>query len=113
MTLGEKQELFSRMLPLLYQYAHFMGYSIRTGDAFRDKRLHGDIGIKMGYGHRNSCHKLKLAIDLNITKDGIYLTGIPAQDAHNKIHDFWDLIGGAERIDHDLNHYSLEHQGHR
>ena len=113
MTLGSKQELFSRMIPLLYLYAQFHGYQIRTGDVFRDPRLHGDIGEKKGYGHKNSAHKNKLAIDVNITKDGVYLQGMAAADAHNFLHNFWDLIGGANRIPHDLNHYSLEHQGMR
>lgn len=113
MTLGEKQELFSRMIPLLYMYAHFKGYEIRTGDAFRDPSVHGKVGEKKGYGHKNSCHKLKLAIDLYITQGGVYLTGYKAATAHKFLHDFWDLLGGAERIPHDLNHYSLEHEGMR
>jgi hypothetical protein len=112
MRLGAKQELFSRMVPLLYLYAQFHGYQIRTGDAFRDPRVHGEVGEKKAvYGHRNSCHKLKLAIDCNVTKDGVYLEGQAAKDAHNFLHDFWLMLGGASRIPHDLNHYSLEHDG--
>ena len=113
MSLGKKQELFSRAMPLLYLYAQYQGYEIRTGDVFRDSRVHGDMGDKLGYGHRNSCHKLKLAIDANITKDGVYLVGQAAEDAHNFLHDFWDMLGGSTRIKDDLNHYSFEHNGFR
>ena len=113
MTLGEKQELFSRMEPLLFLFAQFLGYEIRGGDAFRDPRVHGEFGEAGGYGRKYSCHKLKLARDLNITKDGVYLKGAAAQEAHEKLHDFWDLLGGAPRIHGDMNHYSVEHNGYR
>lgn len=43
------------------------------GDLFRDPRLHGALGVKQGYGARNSCHKLKIAIDLNLFKDGAFI----------------------------------------
>lgn len=113
MSLGEKQELFSRMLPLFYLYAQFHGYQIRTGDVFRDPRVFGEVGESKGYGHRKSAHKLKLAVDANISKDGVYLEGMAAADAHNFLHNFWDMLGGAKRIPHDLNHYSIEHEGMR
>lgn len=114
MNLGNKQELFSRAQPLLYLYAQYHGYEIRSGDLFRDPREHGEIGEAVGsYGHKNSVHKLKLAIDVNLTKNGVYLEGMAAADAHNFLHNFWDMLGGAKRIPHDLNHYSFEHEGMR
>lgn len=113
MSLGEKQEAFSRALPRLFDHAHELGYEIRCGDLFRDPRLHGEMGESKGYGHKHSCHKQKLAIDLNITLDGVYLTGEAAKTAHNRIHDFWDMIGGSKRIEHDLNHYSIGWAGFR
>jgi len=56
-------------------------------------------------------HKSGLGIDLNLyNKNNQYLSsGIH----HVLLHDYWDSIGGAPRIDHDMNHYSLEHQGVR
>jgi len=113
MNLGKKQEQFSRAQPLLYLYAQYHGYEIRTGDAERNKKVFGKMGESKGYGHKNSTHKVKLAIDVNITKDDIYLKGIAAADAHNFLHNFWDMLGGAPRIPHDLNHYSFEWQGMR
>lgn len=102
-----------RMLPRLIDHVHSLGYEIRGGDLFRAPSVFGHMGEKKGYGHKNSCHKLKLAIDLNITLDGVYLRGDAAKKAHTAIHDFWDDMDGAERIPHDLNHYSLEHNGSR
>ena len=113
MKLGQKQELFSRLYPFLIAYAEILGYQVRCGDLFRDARVHGKFGEKKGYGRAFSCHKLKLAIDLNIMKDGVYLRGQAATEAHNKLHDLWDLLGGSKRIKSDMNHYSLEHNGYR
>jgi hypothetical protein len=113
MKLGEHQELFMRLLPRLLDHVHELGYEIRGGDLFRSPKVFGEVGVKKGYGHKNSCHKMKLAIDLNLTYGGVYLTGSNAQSAHNQVHDFWDELGGSNRIAHDLNHYSLERNGNR
>ena len=71
MRLGEKQELFMRLLPRLIDKVHELGFEIRGGDLFRDPRVHGGIGEKKGYGHKNSCHKMKLAIDLSKNAIGL------------------------------------------
>lgn len=74
MTLGEKQELFSNLLfRLLIKcqiVASSKGATIRLGDLFRDRRVHGEFGVKVGYGNAFSMHKLKLAIDIYMIKDG-------------------------------------------
>ena len=97
-----KQMMFSKMVCLLMQFAHCNSYQITLGDAYRDPRC--------DYGSPDSMHRRRLAIDLNLFKDGKYLT---SGKYHAKLHDFWDTIGGAERIEGDLNHYSLEHEGFR
>ena len=113
MSLGTEQERFMRMVPRLIDHVHSLGYEIRGGDLFRSPKVFGHIGEQKGYGHKNSCHKLKLAIDLNLTLDGIYLQGEDAKLAHDECHDFWDGLGGSKRIPSDLNHYSIEYQGMR
>jgi hypothetical protein len=105
-NLGKAQERFSQRIAVLELAAKVLGYEIRGGDYFRDERVHGKWGIKKGYGRAYSCHKLKLAKDLNLTKDGVYLEGDAATIAHNELHDVWDLLGGSKRIKNDLNHYS-------
>lgn len=107
--LGETQERFAAMLPGLINKAIELGYKIRLGDLYRDPRVHGEMGVKQGYGHRNSCHKLRLAIDINLVKDGKLL----GPEAHAPLHDYWDSVGGAERIPNDMNHYSLGWNGVR
>lgn len=108
-TLRQKQSRFAGMVARLIDKAHEMGYEVTLGDAYRDPRLHGGLGVKQGYGHSKSCHKLRLAIDLNLFKNGEFLQ---TSDAHKPLGEWWEAQGGTwgGRF-HDGNHYSLEHEG--
>ncbi len=107
MTLGDKQRLFTRLVVILMQYAYLMGYEITFGDAYRDPRVHGEFGTRVGYGQANSFHKKKLAIDLNLFKDGEYLS---KTSDHEFLGTFWEGMhedctwGGRFE---DGNHYSF------
>jgi hypothetical protein len=97
MSLGTEQERFTLMIAKLIVWAYDQGYRIRMGDVFAKT------------GHRpNSNHYLKLAADLLI-----YSPGGSEQDteAHRRMHDAWDTMGGAPRIESDMNHYSIIYQG--
>jgi hypothetical protein len=61
--------------------------------------------------HPRSTHKAGLAIDLILYDDDWQ----PMWNETNyaRLHDFWDFIGGSERIENDMNHFSLEHEGVR
>ena len=109
MTLLEKQQEFALQAAHLIIYAHSIGKPVTVGDAYRDPRLHGEMGAKKGYGASNSCHKLRLAIDLNIVKDGRLM----GASEHKELHDHWLTLGGSKIIDSDSNHYSFEHNGFR
>ena len=102
MTLGQKQRKFTLMVGRLINEAYERGYELTFGDAYRDSRVE--------YGHPDSLHRKRLAVDLNLFKDGEYLID---GAGHDDLHDFWDLLGGSERIADDLNHYSLAHGGMR
>ncbi len=111
MTLREKQSLFALYAAKLISKAYELGYEITLGDAFRDPRLHGEMGVKMGYGHPRSGHKIRLAIDLNLFKNGKFLDG---SDAHKELGEWWEgqheLARWGGRFN-DGNHYSFEHNG--
>lgn len=111
MILGQRQRQFTRMVADLITFAYAQGYELTFGDAYRDPRVHGPVGEKRGYGSANSLHKQRLAIDLNLFKDGRFLT---ATEDHRPLGEFWESIGGAwgGRFN-DGNHYSLEWQGRR
>ncbi len=97
MSLREKQSRFAEMVFLLLAYIRFKGYEATFGDAARMDRR----------GHKtNSFHYDRLAIDLNLFKDGIYLT---ETEDHLMFGQFWEFIGGSwgGRFDQpDGNHYS-------
>lgn len=70
MTLGEKQEVFLRNAAKLILWAFDRGYRIRGGELLRTKEQQ-EIYIKTGRSKTmNSRHLDKLAIDLNLIKDG-------------------------------------------
>lgn len=111
--LYHKQVQFSRMVARLLDKVYELGYEVTIGDCFRDPRVHGAVGVKMGYGHRSSCHKSKLAIDLNLFKDGQYLT---TTKDHLPLGEWWESQGGSwggRFKGGDANHYSLEYNGMR
>lgn len=113
MTLGQKQRKFVRMIADLIVWAYDNGYELTFGDAYRDPRLHGQMGWKVGYGAANSCHKIRLAIDLNLFKDGNYLT---ATEDYRRLGEQWETAGGSwggRFAGGDGNHFSLEHEGKR
>jgi len=111
MRLGEKQELFMRLLPRLIDKAHELGWEVRGGDLFRDPRTNGKIGEKVGYSAANSCHKMKLAIDLLLFRDGDYYTD---EDDYRELGEWWEqqhpLTCWGGRFA-DANHFSITHEG--
>lgn len=107
LSLGQKQRLFPKMLHELDKFMWSKGYEYTLGDSFRDPRLHGELGVKLGYGHPKSGHKIKLAQDRNLFKDGVYLQ---TTEAHKIFGEYWESLGGSwgGRFG-DGNHYSLIH----
>lgn len=101
--LGDKRKRFSKMVGLLLHYADFLGY---TYSFEYTKRCEG-----CPIGHPKSTHNVGLGLDLNLFSPGDAL--IQDGTGHKELHDFWDFLGGAERIERDMNHYSLEWQGVR
>ena len=94
MSLNKKQFQFTFMVSQLIQFAYYNGYTLSFGDAYAKT------------GHKNnSYHYKRLALDLNLFKDGIYLQ--KTKD-HEPLGLFWESIGGTwgGRFN-DGNHYRL------
>jgi hypothetical protein len=79
------------MVPRLIDKAFALGYEVTLGDAYRDPRLFGQPGEFKGYGTKSSKHKLRLAIDLNLFKDGKYLQ---ETTDHKVLGEWWESQGG-------------------
>lgn len=108
-TLGQAQRRFARMVPRLIDQAHALGYEVSFGDAYRDPRVFGAIGQRRGYGESRSAHKQRLAIDLNLFRNGRYLS---TTESHRLLGEWWEAQGGTwgGRFN-DGNHYSLKFGG--
>ena len=103
------QHRFARMLPGLIRKALDLGFEISCGDLYRDPRVFGKVGESKGYGAANSCHKLRLAIDLNLFRNGQWVT---STEAHRPLGEWWESQGGTwgGRFE-DGNHYSISFAG--
>lgn len=111
--LGDKQKKFMFLLPKLITYIYEMGYECTLGDGYRDPRVFGMVGVYKGYGHKNSNHKRRVAIDLNLFKGGEYLD---KSEDHRIFGEFWkrlddDCRWGGDFPTPDGNHYSMTYRG--
>lgn len=108
MKIGERQRLLTRLLPRLLDKAHELGFELTMGDGYRDPRVFGMPGESKGYGSIWSGHKLRLAVDLNLFRDGKYLT---RTEDHKPLGEFWESLhpecrwGGRFE---DGNHYEIK-----
>jgi hypothetical protein len=93
-VLRQKQSKFVHMVALLILHAEQLGYELTFGDTWAKD------GHKAG-----SFHYKRLAIDLNLFRDGVYLTDT---ESHTPLGRYWESIGGTwgGRF-RDGNHYSL------
>jgi hypothetical protein len=101
------------MISQLIQFAYQNDYRLTLGDAYRDPSLHGELGESKGYGRANSLHKLRLAVDFNLFKNGKFLQ---ETDDHKELGEFWESLGGSwggRFSSGDGNHYSLKYRGLR
>ena len=112
MSLGAEQRRFTLAIGRLIVYAYGCGYELTFGDAYRDPRVFGEVGEKAGYGNKNSVHKVRLAVDLNLFVRGEYITD-STHPAWYCLHNKWTLLGGADMINEDANHFSFEYAGMR
>lgn len=112
MTLRQKQSLFVSLVVELIHYGHTKGYEFTFGETYRSPeeaaRLAG-----LGKGIRKSLHTQRLAIDLNLFRNGEFLT---KSEDHRPLGEFWKTLHplcrwGGDFTKPDGNHYSLEHLG--
>ena len=101
MTLGERQELHAECVGKLLVEAYRLGYKVRLGDAWAKKR--NPLEHKP-----DSLHYEKCAIDINLFKDGVYLSH--TMD-HLPLGKFWESLHPLCRWGghyNDGNHYEIK-----
>lgn len=78
-TLRQKQSEFTKKLALLILFAYDQGYEVTLGDAWAKD------------GHKEgSFHYDRLAVDLNLFRNGTYLT---TTEDHLPLGLFWETLG--------------------
>lgn len=106
----DKQQQFSFLFLLLLQWLKSNGYTVTIGEVLRTKtKAEENEQLKIGISH--SLHLLKLAVDLNIFKDGKSLESF---DEYLPIGLYWESIGGSwggRFTNRDCDHFSLSYQG--
>jgi hypothetical protein len=112
MTLREKQSLFAHLVARLILGAIDLGYEVTLGEAWRSKET-AEAYAKKGKGIKASLHRSRLAIDLNLFRDGKYLT---STEDHRELGEWWEkqhelCRWGGRFKRRDGNHYSMAHGG--
>lgn len=111
MTLREKQSKFVKLVARLIDRATDLGYELTFAEAYRTPEQ-AALNAASGAGIKNSLHTQRLAIDLNLFKDGVFLS---SGDAHRPLGEYWESLstpdytccwGGRFK---DGNHYSISH----
>ena len=113
-TLRQKQSRFARSVPLLLQYMTALGYEYTLGEAWRTQ-AQANANAASGAGISNSLHIERLAIDINLFKDGMYLAD---SESHRPFGTFWKSLGpdhfwGGDFSRPDGNHYSIGYGGRK
>jgi hypothetical protein len=100
------------LLPRLLDYIHAAGYEVTGGELWRTPEQ-AAINAERGIGTETSLHRDRLAIDLNLFKNGVFLT---STEDHREFGEFWEslhpLCAWGGRFN-DGNHYSLMHNGRK
>lgn len=108
MTLRQQQSLFVRLVAKLITYATERGYELTFGEAWRTPEQ-AAFNAANGKGISNSLHIERLAIDLNLFKDGRFLS---STEDHKPLGEYWETLHplcrwGGRFTRPDGNHYSL------
>ena len=89
-----------------------MGYEMTFGETWRSPQEAARL-VKLGQGIKNSLHTQRLAIDINLFKNGKYLT---STESYRFLGEWWQTLHPLCRWGGDFgdgNHFSLEHEGRK
>lgn len=117
-SLSEKQQRFSFLVGQLLLWVGNRGWGVTFGEAYRTPEQ-AALNAQKGTGIANSLHTKRLAIDLNLFKDGVYKTN---SEDYKEMGEYWesldtDCVWGGRFKDSrgnpkpDGNHFSLRHDG--
>ena len=112
MTLREQQSLFVQLIGLFIEWVYAQGYELTFSEAWRSPE-EAAVQATKGAGVTQSLHTERLAIDLNLFKDGQLLTTAdqyrPLGEQWKSMHPLARWGGDFARVDAD--HFSLTYGG--
>lgn len=118
-TLIDKQQLFAQEVARLVQRAKELGYAVTLGEAWRSAeqaKFQTKLNAEKGIGIANSLHTVRIAIDLNLFREGELLT---KTEDYKVLGEWWERQSnggimyrwGGRFKRADGNHFSFEHGG--
>lgn len=117
MTLGEKQQRFTVLVAQFIQELAKAGYGVTLSEAWRSPETCA-LYAKQGRGIAGSLHQHRLAIDLNLFKDGTFLTETADYEEAGEIWESYSRPGviccwGGRFASKDGCHFSVGHDSIR
>lgn len=113
-TTRQKQSRFALGVALLIQHADSLGYEVTLGEAWRTPEQ-AKWNAAQGIGTVSSLHIERLAIDINLYRNGEWLQ---KSEDHTPLGEWWESLGpdyrwGGRFKRPDGNHYSITPDGRR
>jgi len=103
------QAAFAVNVAKLILHINECGYSCTFGEAWRTPEM-AAIYAQQGKGIKNSLHCIRLAVDLNLFKDGVYL---PTTEAYKFAGEYWESLNSLNRWGgrfNDGNHFEMREE---
>lgn len=112
MILGDRQKLFAKYFGQFLVWLNQNGYEVTINEVLRSQ-AQAQLNAASGAGISNTLHLLKLAGDLNIFRNGKFLTTV---EELRPVGEQWksyniDCCWGGDFHKPDADHYSLSYQG--
>jgi hypothetical protein len=111
LSIGQKQELFSALLPRLLDHALDLQLRVRLRELWRTKEQ-AEWNAEKGTGIANSLHCIGLAIDLYVRKPSGKV--LWAKDHYVPLGEYWEDLHPLTRWGGrfgDSGHFSITHDG--
>ncbi len=113
MNLRDLQSLHVKLTAQLIDWAYAHGYELTWGETLRTKEQ-AEANAASGAGIKNSLHLVKLAVDLSLFKNGVFLTN---KSDYQPLGDYWKTLhplcrwGGDFTPKPDSDHFSITYNG--
>lgn len=117
LALHDKQALFSKSVAKFIWDLNELGYQVTLGEAWRPKQV-AAIYAQQGKGITRSLHIQRLAIDLNIFRDGVWLDAVDTCLPAGRLWESYQITDilfcwGGRFQSPDIFHFSFEDGGIR